>query len=106
MLRHTAGCLCSVVPNYLNLLVQGHYFKCHLCHYIRKQARPSACSHTDYQKDCEVCEYLYSLCGLLYSTHAICSCCNKYILRLKFTDARIPCSKNNLRIEVKLDFRR
>ena len=26
MLRHATGCLYSVVPNYLNLLVQGHYF--------------------------------------------------------------------------------
>ena len=32
MLHHATGCLYSVVPNYLNLLVQGHYFKCQLSH--------------------------------------------------------------------------
>jgi hypothetical protein len=32
MLRHATGRLYSVIPNYLNLLVQGHYFKSQLCH--------------------------------------------------------------------------
>jgi hypothetical protein len=32
-------------------------------------------------------------------THATCSCCNKQVFRLKFTDAQIPSSKNNLRIK-------
>jgi hypothetical protein len=90
MLRHVTGCLYRVFES----SCAGTLFQTYVGSRMLGNKRAHRFVPTlIIGKSVKSLEYLHSLCGLMCSTHATCSCCNKFIFRRKFTDAPIPFSK-------------